>query len=107
MSDDIEIKTTTLKASSRKLKVRWPPDTETVKAPAHGPYGLVIGKDRCPCCRSENVEIEEGDNEGWGGQCLNCQAIWGIDSARDGVPSAPHVHTGEVVRQLIEANSGD
>lgn len=104
----IDIEVTTLEATGRTLKVKWnqgPP-----KLPVRGPFGMWIGKDKCPCCHSGNIEIttkgEEGEVEGWNRRCLNCESIWGIDAPKGDARGLVHVHTGEVMRQLINANSG-
>ena len=111
--EDIDIEVVTLEPTGRTLKVKW--NQAPPKLPVRGPYGMWVGKEKCPCCNSENVEntsmvgvVEigvEGEVEGWGRRCLDCEALWGIDRAKGDTRGLVHVHTGEAVRQLIEAYS--
>jgi len=101
---DIEIETTTLKSTGKTLKI--PTGKLDLDAPITGPFGMVITKTKCPSCGSGDVGAypepgSSGEKDGWGRQCRSCHAFWGADADK-GV----HVHTGEAVRQLMEANDG-
>lgn len=98
--DDIEIKSMTLESSGKTLKI--PEGKLDPDAPIAGLFGMVITKTKCPCCGSEDVEITgENTAEGWSRRCKSCEALWGLDTARDG-HSYSFTHTGEEVRQLMD-----
>lgn len=102
----IEIRVQTLPGGTRKLKLPKRGDSDEVDAAIIGAFGMVITKTKCPFCGSEDVESttigEEG--EGWGRRCRSCEALWGVDPAKDDLPGLVHAHTGESVRELMEAS---